>query len=161
MKRLILIRHAKSSWDNDVSDLNRPLSNRGYSDAQIMSGIYNNLNINVDNIFSSPALRTQQTAEIFLKNINRINLNNYKLDHKLYDFIGNNVEIFIKNLDNIIDSVMIFTHNNSCNNILSKFSNIKGLMVPTCGILIFEFDVSLWENINSGKCNYYFPKNFK
>ena len=74
MKRLILIRHAKSSWDNDVSDLNRPLSNRGYSDAQIMSGIYNNLNINVDNIFSSPALRTQETAKIFLKNINRINV---------------------------------------------------------------------------------------
>ena len=89
MKRLILIRHAKSSWDNDVSDLNRPLSNRGYSDAQIMSGIYNNLNINVDNIFSSPALRTQQTAEIFFKKINAENINNYNIDSTLYDFIGN------------------------------------------------------------------------
>ena len=161
MKRLILIRHAKSSWDNNVSDLNRPLSNKGYSDAQIMSGIYNNLNINVDNIFSSPALRTQQTAEIFFKKINAENINNYNIDSTLYDFIGNGVEKFIKNLDNSLQSVMIFTHNNSCNNILSKFSNIKGLLVPTCGILIFEFDVSLWENINSGKCNYFFPKNFK
>ncbi|MDC0378786.1 histidine phosphatase family protein [Flavobacteriaceae bacterium] len=161
MKRLILIRHAKSSWDNNVSDLNRPLSNRGYSDAQIMSGIYNNLNINVDNIFSSPALRTQQTAEIFFKKINAENINNYNIDSTLYDFIGNGVEKFIKNLDNSLQSVMIFTHNNSCNNILSKFSNIKGLLVPTCGILIFEFDVSLWKNINSGKCNYFFPKNFK
>ena len=161
MKRLILIRHAKSSWDNNVSDLNRPLSNRGYSDAQIMSGIYNNLNINVDNIFSSPALRTQQTAEIFFKKINAENINNYNIDSTLYDFIGNGVEKFIKNLDNSLQSVMIFTHNNSCNNILSKFSNIKGLLVPTCGILIFEFDVSLWENISSGKCNYFFPKNFK
>lgn len=129
MKRLILIRHAKSSWDNNVSDLNRPLSNRGYSDAQIMSGIYNNLNINVDNIFSSPALRTQQTAEIFFKKINAENINNYNIDSTLYDFIGNGVEKFIKNLDNSLQSVMIFTHNNSCNNILSKFSNIKGLLV--------------------------------
>ena len=161
MKRLILIRHAKSSWDNDVSDLNRPLSNRGYSDAQIMSGIYNNLNINVDNIFSSPALRTQQTAEIFFKKINTENINNYNIDSTLYDFIGNGVEKFIKNLDNSLQSVMIFTHNNSCNNILSKFSNIKGLLVPTCGILIFEFDVSLWTDIKNGKCTYYFPKNFR
>jgi phosphohistidine phosphatase len=161
LKRLILIRHAKSSWDNNLSDLNRSLSSRGYSDAQIMSGIYNNLNINVDYVFSSTALRTQQTAEIFIININAINISNYNIDSTLYDFIGNNVEIFIKNLDNSLHSVMIFTHNNSCNNILSKFSNIHGLMVPTCGILIFEFDVSLWENINSGKCNYYFPKNFK
>ena len=161
MKRLILIRHAKSSWDNNVSDLDRPLCSRGYSDAQIMSGIYNNLNINVDNIFSSPALRTQQTADIFFKNINKVNINNYEIDSTLYDFIGNNVEMFIKNLDKSINSVMIFTHNNSCNNMLSKFSTVKGLLVPTCGILIFEFDVSLWKNINSGKCNYYFPKNFK
>ena len=56
---------------------------------------------------------------------------------------------------------MIFTHNNSCNNLFSKFSNINGKCVPTCGILIFEFDVSLWRNINSGKSSYYFPKNFK
>ena len=161
MKRLILIRHAKSSWENSLSDLNRPLSNRGYSDARIMSGIYNKLNINVDCIFCSPALRTKQTAQIFIKNINSVNITDYNIDSTLYDFIGKNVEIFIKNLNNSLHSVMIFTHNNSCNNILSKFSNIQGLLVPTCGILIFEFDVSLWENINSGKCNYYFPKNFK
>ena len=91
-----------------MSDLKRPLSNTGYSDAQIMSGIFNNLNINVETIFSSPAIRTVQTAQVF-----------------------------------------------------SKSSNINGMHVPTCGILIFEFDVSLWQNINLGKCNYYFPKNFK
>ena len=85
MKRLILIRHAKSSWDNNLSDLNRSLSSRGYSDAQIMSGIYNNLNINVDYVFSSTALRTQQTAEIFIKNINAINISNYNIDSTLYD----------------------------------------------------------------------------
>ena len=146
MKRIILVRHAKSSWEHDVTDLKRPLSN---------------LNIKIDTIFSSPALRTKQTAEVFLKNIKPFNLNNYNLDSELYDFQGNNVEMFIKNLNNNFESVMIFTHNNSCNNLFSKFSNIKGKCVPKCGILIFEFDVSLWIHINSGKSSYYFPKNFK
>ncbi len=144
-----------------MSDLERPISNKGYNDAQIMSGIFDNLNINTDIIFSSPAKRTKQTAEIFLKNIQIFKSKNYIIKSELYDFIGKNVEIFIKSLNNSNQSVMIFTHNNSCNNFFSKFSNFKGLHVPTCGILIFEFDVSLWSNINSGKCNYYFPKNFK
>ncbi|MDA7707820.1 histidine phosphatase family protein [Flavobacteriaceae bacterium] len=161
MKRIILIRHAKSSWEYNVSDLKRPLSNTGYSDAQIMSGIFNNLNINVETIFSSPAIRTVQTAQVFLNNIKKLNVNKFKIDSELYDFQGNKLENFIKNLTNELKSVMIFSHNNSCNNFFSKFSNINGMHVPTCGILIFEFDVSLWKNINSGKCNYYFPKNFK
>ena len=161
MKRIVLVRHAKSSWEHDVTDLKRPLSNTGYNDALLMSGVFNNLNIKIDTIFSSPALRTKQTAEVFLKNIKPFNLNNYNLDSELYDFQGNNVEMFIKNLNNNFESVMIFTHNNSFNNLFSKFSNINGKCVPTCGILIFEFDVSLWRNINSGKSSYYFPKNFK
>mgnify|MGYP003879330031 FL=1 len=60
-----------------MSDLERPISNKGYNDAQIMSGIFDNLNINTDVIFSSPAKRTKQTAEIFLKNIQIFKSKNY------------------------------------------------------------------------------------
>ena len=80
MKTIYIVRHAKSSWEYNVSDLKRPLSNTGYSDAQIMSGIFNNLNINVETIFSSPAIRTVQTAQVFLNNIKKLNVNNFKID---------------------------------------------------------------------------------
>ena len=83
-----------------MSDLKRPLSNTGYSDAQIMSGIFNNLNINVETIFSSPAIRTVQTAQVFLNYIKKLNVNNFKIDSELYDFQGNKLENFIKNLTN-------------------------------------------------------------
>mgnify|MGYP003981340969 CR=1 FL=1 len=73
LKKLILIRHAKSSWDYNVSDLERPLSNRGFNDAKLMSTILNNFSIKIDGVFSSNAKRTTQTAQIFLKN-----LTNYK-----------------------------------------------------------------------------------
>ena len=53
MKKIILIRHAKSSWENNVSDLERPISKRGYNDANLMVGILNNFSIDVDAIFSS------------------------------------------------------------------------------------------------------------
>ena len=35
MKILVLIRHSKSSWDEDVNDLKRPLSERGFTDANL------------------------------------------------------------------------------------------------------------------------------
>ena len=37
MKNLILIRHAKSSWDSPSTDKKRPLANRGVEDAHLVS----------------------------------------------------------------------------------------------------------------------------
>jgi len=161
LKKLILIRHAKSSWDYDFKDLDRPLSNRGFNDADLMSNILNNFSIKIDGVFSSNAKRTLQTANIFIKN-----LTNYKKlfiveSSDLYDFSGENVDLYIKNLKNDLDTVLVFSHNNSCNNLIRKYSNISDKHVPTCGILIFEFDVSLWSEVRSGNCKSYFPKNFK
>lgn len=159
MKKIILIRHAKSSWDYNCSDLKRPLSNRGYNDADIMSIIFKNFKLNIDSIYSSPARRTLDTAYKFLNNLNY----NVKLiiEQSLYDFDGEATEKFIKCLDNSYNTVMIFSHNNTCSNLYKKYTHHKNLHVPTCGILIFEFDVSLWSDIKNGKCTYYFPKNFR
>ena len=38
MKKLILVRHGKSSWEYSVSDRDRPLSERGINDALLVSG---------------------------------------------------------------------------------------------------------------------------
>ena len=37
MKKLTIIRHAKSDWSFDVPDMDRPISKRGKNDAQIMA----------------------------------------------------------------------------------------------------------------------------
>ena len=72
-----------------MEDLKRPISNRGYTDSQIMSGIFNNLDIKVDAIFSSHSRRTMQTAQVFYNNlpyssnlsiIKSIDLNDYLID---------------------------------------------------------------------------------
>jgi phosphohistidine phosphatase len=57
MKTLILVRHAKSSWKYDVEDVNRPLKNRGITDANLVSRAFNNRKLSIDNVFSSPANR--------------------------------------------------------------------------------------------------------
>jgi len=159
LKKLILIRHAKSSWEFNVQDIERPLSNRGKSDAKLMSIILKDLNIEVDHIYSSNSKRTLQTSQIFVKNLELQNVP-INENERLYDFSGEKVESFIRAIPSNLNTVIIFTHNNTCTNLLQKFAGLNK-HVPTCGILIFDFDVSLWDEIESGKCDFYFPKHFK
>jgi len=63
MKKIILIRHAKSAWDHPwLDDFERPLAERGLRDAPQMAASLKNRGITVDLICSSTAKRAKQTA---------------------------------------------------------------------------------------------------
>lgn len=63
-KTILLMRHAKSSWDNpSLKDINRPLNNRGKSDAVVMAKWLKKQGLYPNQIFCSPALRTRQTVQ--------------------------------------------------------------------------------------------------
>ena len=97
MKRLVLISHAKSSWEFNVNDIERPLSKRGINDANLMTKIFKELPINVQHIYSSNSTRTLQTSEIFIENL-KLSKIPFDKSIELYDFSGLKVESFIKNL---------------------------------------------------------------
>lgn len=160
MKKLILIRHAKSSWESELKDLERPLSKRGINDSKIMSDVVNNVCKEVEIVFCSVARRASETCNIFMKNITQKKKIKVIYSEDLYDFSGNKVDEFVKKINNKLNSVMIFSHNNTCTNLLLKYSKDQ-THVPTCGVLIFNFDVSLWSEINFGICQKYFPKDYR
>lgn len=61
-KRLILIRHAKSSWDGPLDDHARPLNARGRKAASVIGSWLNTKGYVPDQIFSSDAIRTRETT---------------------------------------------------------------------------------------------------
>lgn len=64
MKRLYLLRHAKSGWDAPVaSDFDRPLSRRGQKAARAMAREMRTLGLTFDRILASPAARVVETLE--------------------------------------------------------------------------------------------------
>ncbi len=68
MKRLTLLRHAKSSWNNpDQTDIARPLNDRGWRDAPLMGQVCSEKIPAPDLILVSPAQRTRETIESFLE----------------------------------------------------------------------------------------------
>ena len=62
MKNLILIRHAKSSWDAPLIDFDRPLSKRGIADAHLMAVGTEAFMPKSYIVWSSPAQRAKNTA---------------------------------------------------------------------------------------------------
>ena len=49
MKKVFIVRHAKSSWsDSSTSDYNRPLNARGFRDAPVMAERFKKLDINLE-----------------------------------------------------------------------------------------------------------------
>ena len=70
MKNLLLIRHAKSSWDDPLlSDQERPLNKRGKRDAPAMGLMLKEKGLHPDLILSSPAKRALKTAKLIAEAI--------------------------------------------------------------------------------------------
>jgi phosphohistidine phosphatase len=64
MRQLLLLRHAKSSWDDpDLPDHARPLNARGKRAASVMAAVMRDLGLSPDIVLVSSARRTLQTLE--------------------------------------------------------------------------------------------------
>ncbi len=150
MKTLYMIRHAKSSWEFDVSDEKRPLNQRGLSDADLVGKELKTVIKSIDRVLSSPAERAYSTAKIVLSHLD-IPESLFGLESRLYDFGGNQVIEVIKNCDDEINTLMIFGHNHAFTSIANLYGNENIENVPTAGVVVIQFDVKKWKNINVGK----------
>jgi phosphohistidine phosphatase len=161
MKNLILIRHAKSSWEAPLKDFDRPLMKRGISDAHNVSEIISNFLPKTYIMWSSTAARASETALIFAQNISYpIESIIYRDD--LYTFDDSQLEKVIKSCDNSFESVILFGHNEAITNFVNKFGDVFIENVPTSGFVSLQFDAENWTDINKGKTHKtIFPKDLK
>lgn len=150
MKILTIVRHGKSSWNHDVSDLDRPLKKRGIADVTRVSKEYVSDGLIPEAVFSSPAKRAFDTCNIFLnrKEFSYIKVNVFP---QLYDFAGNNLINFIKSLDDKYQHVMIFGHNYAMTNFVNTYGDVFIDNFPTSGLAVFEFDIEYWKDLKPGK----------
>jgi len=150
MKKIIFVRHAKSSWKYDVLDIERPLKNRGIIDITNISNEFKMNNLGFDRVYSSYAKRALDTCGIFLETLGRSS-NIIEISKNLYDFAGNQVVDFIKKLDNSQDTIMIFGHNHALTSIVNEYGSDYIDNVPTSGLVMIEFNIDNWKDFRQGK----------
>lgn len=161
MKSLILIRHAKSSWDTPVQDKDRLLNQRGIKDAHQIARQAIQFFKNSYYIMSSNAKRAVETAVIFAQNLNWP-IESIQFLDELYTFDAYKLENFVKSCDNRYENVILFGHNAAITDFVNKFGDVFIDNVPTSGMVIISFDVEDWSFIKNGRTvKTLFPRDLK
>ena len=157
MKELILLRHAKSSWDNNLDDRNRPLTEKGVIRIINISEASRKFFLDIDVVYSSPAIRAISTA-IIISNVLKINFSKIKINENLYSFNSQNILSFIKSIDNKFNRVLCVGHNPAFTEVANLLGNKELIHLPTAGWVKFKLNESDWKDINNGESIFGLPK---
>ncbi len=161
MRTVLFVRHAKSSWEYNVSDQDRPLKQKGINDAHLVADYLKSLKINIDYAFSSPANRALHTCMIFLRTLD-FDLNKLLVSKELYDFSGESVLAFLKHTNNVHKTILVFGHNYALTTLVNTLGDRYIENVPTSGLTKIEFSAESWEKITKGKTTkVIFPKELR
>ena len=163
MKKLFLIRHAKSSWkDNSLSDFERPLNKRGRRDAPFMGKLLAQQGVQPDLVISSPATRTSTTAKFFCNEIN-YPFNEVLLEPKLYLADSDQIIDVLQSVEDRFNILMLFGHNPGITELSNQLTDHRIDNIPTCGMVSLKLSRGSWEDLGPNSCEFIFfeyPKKY-
>jgi phosphohistidine phosphatase len=158
MKKLLLIRHAKATHETGYIDFERPLQERGLQDAAVMAGRLKEKNIIPQILVASPALRTLSTANVFSQHLA---IPQPQTNRDIYEATTLALIKVINALPDEYDFIGLVGHNPGMSDLLYYLTR-QLQDVPTCAMMLIEFDVDSWMEIieDAGKLVYYdYPKS--
>ncbi len=156
MKSLLLIRHAKSSWDNpQQNDFDRPLNARGLKDAPLMASRLLDRNLQIDAFISSPAKRARQTCELFMQAFKKDSASMI-LQSQLYLAEPSVFLQTIKELPADITHAAIFSHNNGITEFANTLTATKVDNMPTCSVFAVQIPIDHWSDFAKAKKEFWF-----
>ena len=136
MKKLLLVRHAKAVHDASYDDFERPLKHSGLQDAALMAERVKNASIVPQLLITSPALRTQATADIFSEHLSIAK----PLENKnIYEAGQNTLLDIINAFEDKLDFVGLVGHNPGISQVLHYFTG-KMQEIPPGAVALISFE---------------------
>ena len=156
MKTLILIRHAKSNWDNVLlTDFERPLNDRGKNDAPVMAKRVKDRKVKIDRFISSPAKRAKKTASIFMDEYG-MKEKDLVLLPSLYEASVNNFYDAVENINDKDDAVALFSHNPGITDFVNTLTEKNIDNMPTCGVFAIKIKTKKWQDFKKAEKEFLF-----
>lgn len=153
MKTLYVIRHAKSSWDDSsLADFDRPLNERGKTDAPKMGKRLKEKDISPDYLLSSPAKRAHSTAKRIAEAL-KFPKDDIKTDRKLYHADEEEILDVLRTVPDKYNCVFVFGHNPGLTDFVNTMIHDRTQFidnVPTCGIVAFKIEANSWKTLEFG-----------
>jgi len=161
-KTLILVRHAKSSWDSSATnDFDRPLNDRGKKDAPVMAKRLKERKNTIDAFISSPAKRAKKTAIVFAEEYG-IDHDKIKFREELYGALPESFYDVICEVNDKHDTIAIFSHNPGITDFANSLTTAVIDNLPTCGIFAVKINSAHWKEVREAEKEFLFadyPKN--
>ncbi len=163
MKKLYLMRHAKSDWNGYyVSDFERTLNKRGSKDAPMMGEVLQKL-ISPDLIVSSPATRAKLTAEAVALKL-EYPPEEILFVEDIYEASASEILRVVNGLPDNKNEVLLVGHNPGLTDLINYLNSVRLDNLPTAGVVGFSFDVDAWKSVEIGTGTFLFfeyPKKYK
>lgn len=164
MKQLLLIRHAKSSWDNiGQKDFDRPLNDRGHDDAQMMAKRLVERKVFIEAFISSPAKRALSTA-IYFADAYKRKPDDITTIQSLYLPPADAFYNAVSAVDDGFDAIAVFSHNPGITAFANSLTSTQIDDMPTCSIFAVQANIHHWKDFDKEKKEFWFfdyPKMHK
>ncbi len=172
MKRVLLLRHAKSDWSHDgLSDRERPLAPRGLKAAPRMGRYMQKKGFIPDIVYCSPARRAEETCALALEELSAAPL--MIINDALYDFSGEAAYFdIIRSSDDAAQTIMLIGHNPTMFYLTQMLVGTgeeaqlrdMSMKFPTAALAVISFTANKWHEIepDSGNLDDYMkPRELK
>jgi len=148
MKTLYLLRHAKSSWDDQsLKDFDRPLNARGLKAAPKVGAYMRKEKTRLDLVLSSPAVRAKQTTGLVCEAAGLASA--VKFDERIYEATARRLFEIVAGLEDNLSSVLMVGHNPGFEELLAALTGESERM-PTAALALIELDLKSWSDVSPG-----------
>ena len=147
MKKLLILRHAKSSWkEPSLSDFQRPLNQRGTEAAPRMGGWIAQNNLVPDTIVCSTAVRAQETMALVIEGgpLDSACISTEEL------YLAP-PQVYLENLAQLPEaqtSAMVIGHNPGIEELVYQLCGEYRVM-PTCALAVIDLQIAQWDELFS------------
>ncbi|MEM7687202.1 MAG: histidine phosphatase family protein [Pseudomonadota bacterium] len=155
MKKLILLRHAKSSWkDAQLSDHDRPLNKRGQQASPVIASWLMELEHAPDHVFCSTSVRTRETYAMMQDVMTALPAAEYSAE--LYHAAPDTMLDLIRTAPKDAECVMLVGHQPGLGAMTRVLSRERATRrcerafqhFPTAAAAVLEFDVEDWGQVD-------------
>ena len=156
MRRLFLLRHAKSAWPEGVADRDRPLARRGREAAPLIGRHMREAGYQPALALVSPATRTRETFALVDA---ELHIAVHDFTKAIYEASAEALVALIRAAPSSVEALMLVGHNPGMADLGLLLSNRKksdvdamqrlGMKYPTAGLAVFDYDAPSWDTIGA------------
>jgi phosphohistidine phosphatase len=156
MKRLTILRHAKSSWDDSsLGDFDRPLNPRGWNDARRIGREFNRRGLRFNFGLASPAARVRETLDGLAESYGQFTFE-IRFEPRVYEASLATLLDLVRTFPESANAALLVGHNPGVERLIIELTSGSELRdqvtqkFPTAAAALIDLRADRWADVRSG-----------